>query len=773
MRRLYRRRPLCFWVLLFTLLLLFFRQAAGNRGSEQLGEYDVPSLPRENLITTENVLSYAQYYKMRQPQPMVTLSGVLTRKDTKNDRQIYYITDCYLTAESAEFLKKTGQQNIAQCIQRAGVICYLSEGNAKIGMRLMLKGRISRFSAAENEGQFDARDYYRQLGYETRMVGAEIVHEETEFDRLGEALYQLRRSISEFYGAHMTAQNASVLSAMVVGEKSQMDPQIKNLYQKNGIAHILAISGLHITFFGMGLYQLLRKLYLPPFFCGISGMALIYLYGRLVQGQSSVFRASCMFLLFLSAQMLGESYDMLTAMAVSAFFLLLLHPFYVGQAGFWLSYLAVFAIAIIHPILQERMQKARWFVEAPGICKRLAKGLVASLSVQLLTLPVLLWFYYEFPVYSILLNLLVVPCLSIVLISGFAGAMLRMWILLIPAGVILTFYEMVCFFFSKLPHPMIQSGRPKVWQLVGYYGLLFVWLIRLERGRVVRFLHRRVMPLVMMVLLLYPSHRINCVDMLSVGQGDCICLRSASGGAVLVDGGSSSEEQVGQYRLIPYLKYNGIHRIDAIVISHAHADHVSAIIELLESAAEHNIQIGYVVLSELAEGNKMYNSIYEAARKAAVPVRILKKGQSIEGHGIRLACVYPDRDTQPKEENDESMVLLANIGQFCIFLTGDLTQQAEEEVVNELRKMGEMDVDCLKIAHHGSETSNGEILLEAIRPETAIVSCGRGNRYGHPDERTLKRFLDRDIKVYGTPWQGQIRIMIKRKGYELKSVCFD
>lgn len=165
-----------------------------------------------------------------------------------------------------------------------GAVCYLQEGNLaqmpSLGSRLIVCGKVRYFAHAENEGQFDARAYYASLGYDIQLTNAEILKVFREADRLAEGLFRLREDAKAFFKANMREENAGILSAMVLGEKSALDGDIRMLFQRNGIAHILAISGLHISLLGMGFYRLLRKCFLPIWVCCGAGVGMLLLYGK-------------------------------------------------------------------------------------------------------------------------------------------------------------------------------------------------------------------------------------------------------------------------------------------------------------------------------------------------------------------------------------------------------------------------------------------------------------------------------------------------------------
>ena len=233
------------------------------------------------------------------------------------------------------------------------ILCYLREGvpEPEIGSLVILKGTLKNFQQPTNPGQFNAPFYYQILRISFRLNQAEIQVKSDRFYKISEGLYQLRRKAGSKVDALLPEQEASVMKTMLLGEKGILDEEIKDLYQRNGIAHILAISGLHISMIGMGLYQLLRRAGLKIKLSAILASMIIVLYGMMTGFAVSAIRAIAMFLLQMLAQILGRTYDRITALAVAAVLVLEEQPLYLFHSGFQFSFLCVLGISLILPVL--------------------------------------------------------------------------------------------------------------------------------------------------------------------------------------------------------------------------------------------------------------------------------------------------------------------------------------------------------------------------------------------------------------------------------------
>ncbi|MCD8249945.1 MAG: MBL fold metallo-hydrolase, partial [Lachnospiraceae bacterium] len=227
------------------------------------------------------------------------------------------------------------------------------------------------------------------------------------------------------------------------------------------------------------------------------------------------------------------------------------------------------------------------------------------------------------------------------------------------------------------------------------------------------------------------------ITMLDVGQGDGIFLRSPGGTTFLMDGGSSGVLSVGTYRILPYLKYEGVGRLDYLMISHMDSDHISGIEELLaDSMTPGGIRIGTAVLPCLAEKDEAYEEMEALLTEAGVEILYMKTGDVLASEGFSLTCLWPSPSAHSDDRNELSLVLLAEYKDFDMLLTGDIGEETERALL-EARLLSQAEV--LKTAHHGSRYSTSEEFLEVVQPTVSLISCSSANTYGHPSEETLAR----------------------------------
>ena len=603
----------------------------------------------------------------------VMITGRVCRKTNEtislNSVVLYQIPDnLNILRDNITFVSKSYQG--ISCKEE--FICEVAGAEAvTLGSTVTVKGTFAPFSEGMNPGEFDSARYYRSIGVGGKIRKGQVLHEEAPTFPVKEFLYQLQRKGRARLYAVLPEKEASIVCALLLGDREELDDTTQELYKQNGILHILSISSLHVTALGMSLYRVLRRIGVPVRVSAVFGGIVIFLYGMMTGFGISACRAVFMYLLRMLAQMTGRTYDMLNALGAVGMGMLLYRPWYLTNTGFLLSYGAVLGIGIVYPALRKKMGESppKILYGEPGI-KRIARNLkkyvreqlLFGLSVTLCTVPIQLWFFCEVPVHTLLVNLLILPFTKPLLICG--AAVLLLPFAEIPGAIdcgILWWYEAVCRLFESFGILQWNPGKPEVWQMVLYYGMLLGFVLRVRkpkgRSRELLGMYRKLrkwnglISILWIVLMMWifelPFNTETKAVFLSVGQGDCCVLQTETGRTYLIDCGSSSRGKVGEYVLLPYLKYNGINTIDGVLVSHADEDHVSGIQELLLLAEENGITVKQLVLPDIEEKlwQKEFGTLVDAASSAydgnGIPVRCLAAGESWYAGGAEFLCLHP------------------------------------------------------------------------------------------------------------------------------------
>ncbi len=665
------------------------------------------------------------------------------------------------------------------------------------GQKVKILGKLMPGELPTNEGEFSFLLYSRSLGQSGSMSGTKVQKVWGSGSPYFTMVQKLRRKVQDWIYAVADA-DYGVFIAILLGNKQEMDKELQSLYQKNGISHILAVSGLHLSVIGAGFYELLRMLGLSYLTAGIFGGILVLSYGFLAGASGSAMRAVIMLLLRFLSKACGRSYDMLSALSFAFILLIWNNPMILYHSGFQLSFMAVFSLSLLgemtlpeHPILRT---------------------FVSSLFLQLFLLPLTLFHYFTLPVYGIFLNLLVLPLFSFVIYAGIGAlglymlyevlSMRALFMLsekLMGGGrVILSFYTYLCKKTEGLPGAYVVLGRPKIYNIFFYYLALLLlcnlWIHLYERSskimeescekkedqdhksatyegekkrkRCTLILSVSIISAFVFSLIHLPPSEPKKLEItaLDVGQGDGFIIRY-QGRVISVDGGSSSDRKLGENILTPYLKSQGISCIDLSIISHCDSDHTSGIIYLLE---EGEIKIGELLLPGVAVSDHRYDKLRELAAGTGTEVRYLKAGDQVDISDLYLKCYFP-LDIFPMEDaNSHSSGILLQYHEFYMLFTGDMPKEMEIPMLKAMEDAGGIpDIDILKAGHHGSHTSTSEELLMLCKPEYGILSYGRNNSYGHPHMETMEIFDKYQIQEVSTGELGEIRITSDGESYRI------
>jgi competence protein ComEC len=678
----------------------------------------------------------------------------------------------------------------------------------RIGSRVTAEGKMQSFDAARNPGQFDYRSYYRAQKLSYRM-SAEVCRVDAAARigwsaRLRDRLWRLAERAGEILDAVAEPQDAGIFKAAILGDRSGLDDTIRDLYQKNGIAHLLAISALHLSLISMAVYSGLRRLGFRFGAAGLLGGIFLTGFAMMTGMSPSIVRALVMALCGYLAAYCGRTYDLLSALGLSACIILWDSPYQLTQSGVQLSFAAVLGIAAVAPVLRER---------------GLSPAMSVSIGMQLSSLPIVLYHYFQVPLYGIFLNLIVVPLMGLVIASGAAGILLGSRSLAagrfaVGSGhFVLRLYEYLCTLWLKFPGSNVILGRPEAWQLGVYYGVLVFWLTgpagcmekeeykekeenkkkkeckenkekKREKDNPEK-QWKNIIPVVFLLILLLPQPpRGLQITVLDVGQGDGICLRTRAG-TILVDGGSSSEKTLGEDCLEPYLKSQAVRIIDYAIVSHGDQDHVNGLQYLLEESED--IRIRNLILPAAGRGDAAYETLTACAAARGTTIHWMRAGDTLTSGNLTLSCLYPDSAVQTsdgiwkprsEERNEHSLVLRADYGSFRMLLTGDMSAQGEQELMEQtLSPVPEKsassadfsNITILKVAHHGSRYSTTTEFLQTLRPRLAIISCAEKNTYGHPSPETLDRLQQAGVPYRITMDEGAIRITSDGKQYAVRT----
>ncbi|AHK40494.1 DNA internalization-related competence protein [Bacillus anthracis str. SVA11] len=528
-------------------------------------------------------------------------------------------------------------------------------------------------------------------------------------------------------------QSGAFMNALLFGDRQQMTFEVEGQYQQFGLVHLLAISGSHIVLLMVIVYFILLRSGVTR---GIATVCLIFfipIYMILAGASPSVIRASITGVLMLIAFMCSIRLSSLDALSITAICMLIFDPYLVFNIGFQFSFVGSFALLLSAPLLLE---------SGNGVIRN---SIYISLISQLVSTPILLYHFGYYSPYSIFLNILYVPFLSLIVLP--CSIIILICLPIIPflaksfANVLSIGLNLSNDFLSyceSLPFTRLNFGQTPI-LLVALYcvsiiSVLMVWERRISKGMV--FIFAGIFLFISTGHYVYPYFRESgSVTFLDVGQGDAILIRLPYDQEIyLIDTGGTirlnkeewqrkkHEFSVGNDILIPYLQKEGIKKIDKLIVTHGDADHIGAAQELLS-----NITVKEVVFGRKEQEAILEKAVKKQALEKEVKISEVGEGESWRVNEAEFFVLAPTG--KERSENNASIVLWAKLGRITWLFTGDLEEEGEKGLV---ATYPDLRADVLKVAHHGSNTSSITPFLSAVQPNIAIISVGERNRYGHP-----------------------------------------
>ncbi len=569
-----------------------------------------------------------------------------------------------------------------------------------------------------------------------------------------------------------------VLAGLLFGAAAGADREMEELFLRAGLLHVLVVSGAQVGLLAASVAGMLTLLRAHPALRFLLAGTVVLLFATMVGWEAAVGRAAIMALVGLGAGWLRRDNDAATALALAALLWLALYPAALFGLGFQLSFAATWGLIFLSPVLEPPL-RPRWLAQLAG----------ATLGAQLAVLPLLAVVSQRVSLAAFPANLLVLPVVAVLVPAGFVLSLVGL--VLPPAAFALApvflppVWAIVALarLFAAAPGAEVWLPPVAWWQAAAAYALLVALPGLRRRASAIRGALRHAWPAVWALLvaallsagsalpgILGP--RLLVVTVLDVGQGDAILVQSPAGRALLVDGGGEVESpgrlrgeaaaasrfavparaDVGARRVVPALRRLGVRRLDVIVLSHAHEDHVGGLPAVLQ-----NFSVDLVLEPGVPHTSPSYLWFLDLVRQRRIAYALARQGQRIDlGGGAAAHVLWPpedgDRRGAAEQLNLRSVVARVVFGRFSVLLTGDIEAETEAQLV---RRAG-LQSTVLKVAHHGSRTSTTPLFVDAVRPIYAVISVGRGNFFGHPHPQTLRTLEQRGIGVYRTDRDGAV-----------------
>lgn len=613
------------------------------------------------------------------------------------------------------------------------------------GASCQIHGELKIPGSGSNPGQFDYQAYLASNGIYYELVINSIEDISCNGGDSSNVLYTMRENIKEYMSSKFSEESGAWMLALVLGDDSLISKDITELFQRWSLSHLLAISGLHIGLVVGLLYFFTVKLQLltiekAQYFM----MIFLPIYAFLAGGAPSVLRASSMVLLVIIIRKVKRKLMITDVISIVFIMLIILDKYIIYHIGFQFSFLVTFAI-----ILSQK-----WLLSSNSLLFQMLK---LSFISQLVILPLQMLYFYHFNPLSILLNVFVVPYFTFFVIP-----FMFLLLLISPIPFLYVFVDKLFSFVQENFLCLLQdidnvlfypwwNGQFPAYYIVIYYTLFIFMLAMIIRDKLKKaFANGMLLTMLLVSLMLRPYFSpYGSVTMLDIGQGDAIVIELPyRKGVFVVDAGAaisfeSMEASDRNYTNVikPFLQYQGIHEIEAIILSHEDIDHAGSVKYIID-----DYRVNRVMVSE-------YYQLEEELIHKLTNGKILrvKAGQIVEMKGKRFNVHSPGVDK--KGSNENSLVFSINLGGQDWLFTGDIDKETEKDMV---KTFPDLSVDVLKVAHHGSNTSTDPMFISAIKPNYALISVGKNSRYGHPTSEVLETLNKEQVLVLRTDQSGAI-----------------
>ncbi len=563
------------------------------------------------------------------------------------------------------------------------------------------------------------------------------------------SLYQkitaLSKRFSDKISAAIGGDEGSLAAGIALGDTSGFSDHMNDIFRKSGISHIVAVSGMNMTIIIAFLFFLTKRLKLHRKLRSIIAIFLLLFYMALTGFTPSVTRAGIMMLIVILAGLFDKKEDLLTSFFLSAAIILSFNPLTIFDAGFLLSYFALAGILVFARPISEKLKAF-----LPRLPKFLTDIVCTSIAASIATLPVTIYLFNGISTFSLITNILVLPFVDTLFILSLFTPLINMilpfwgFLMKLALKVLLLAAEFV----ASLPFSYIHVKTPSVFPAMSFVFAVIIFYLFLKNRKPAKLIWAAGCLCFLFTLFSAIASFLSfSVTYLYVGQGDSVLIQTPFFHNYLIDTGPNGKDTATQ------LKSMGVNDIDILFISHTDRDHSGGLSEILEEFPTKK-----VVFPSVSAADEDIIQMAEEISLSGTMVDFATNYYSYILGGAKADIVWPSRSPVTKDKtNNNSLVIRLDFGEHSFLFTGDIGTLAESLILNTSENV---DVDILKVAHHGSSTSSSDIFLKNVSPDYSVISVGAENSYGHPSSQVLGRLDSSGSEILRTDALGNITFLI-------------
>lgn len=604
------------------------------------------------------------------------------------------------------------------------LVNYYSDINVSYGDYIYVYGV---FKKPKENGNFNLFNYKRYL-LSNKINYVVTASKITIIKKNDNVFYTLKNNLLK--RVESANRSKGYILAFLYADKSLIEKDIYTKYQKIGVSHLFAVSGMHVSLISIVLLKLLNKIKERKRYIIVSIFLSIYLF--LTNFTISMVRATFQFILFFINKSFKLNIDNSNLVLFLFSILVIINPYDIYNIGFLFSFIISFTLIRCSKLIKGKF-----------IIKSLKTSLISFFS----SMPVLINNFFEVNFLGIILNIIYIPFVSYILFP------LSLVTVLFPSldnilYMFISYFEKITDFFSNIKFLSFPICKMNIFLIIIYY-IIFIYILKRKKKLIYK-----IIILIISLIFLINNGRIvnNEVSILDVGQGDSSLIRLKNKN-ILIDTGGNINYDISKNILIPYFKSVGIKKIDYLVLTHGDYDHMGEAINLVE-----NFKVEKVIFN-CGPYNDLEQELIKVLDKKKIKYYSCIKELNIDNNKL-----YFLQTKEYDNENDNSNVIYTELDGYKFMFMGDASVTTEKEIMN---KYNLPDIDVLKVGHHGSKTSSSKEFINVINPEYSIISVGKNNRYGHPNKEVLENL--ENSKIYRTDLDGSIIFKIKNNKLKIKT----
>lgn len=758
-----------------------------------------------NSITLYQNNKYDKLYSFENNEEIKIIAKVISNAKKNEKVDVYKIK-----IETVNNEKKYKNTNLYLYIKNNKDI------NLEYGDKIKIDGEFNTIYENRNYKGFNYKEYLKTLKVYGKVNGNNInVLSKNENNIVFTLSNKIFLKLKDKVESKLDKEKSSLILGIVLGYTDEISIETRENFSKSNVSHVLAVSGMHVGYIVVTIKYIFNVL-LGKIKSKILTSVFVLFYMFLTGFSPSVVRAGISSIIVLLSGVVHRKSDLWNNISLSMLILLIYNPFLIKSVSLLLSFFGTIGIIVFQKSIlkfikrmeenyeyKHRRRKKRKvnkiLIKAYDIFKESA---AMTISATIMIIPIMAFVFNEIALTSLIIGILIsfiigpfIILYFIFIISiSFIEVDFFIKLIEISINVIIKITEIG----SKIYLKSIYVITPYIFEIIVYYTVILIcnYLFNIYYTKELSFTKRRIKNINSLIKYKFNQYKKSFISVIliislifvfiikipkdlkiyfiDVGQGDSTLIVTPNEKKILIDGGGTEHDSydVGEKILLPYLLDRRIKKIDYVIISHFDTDHIGGILTVLKS-----LEVGKIIISRQFENSENYQKFIEIIKQKKINIILVNKGDQINVEkNITIKILHPDIENLIEENplNNNSIVLKFIYNNFSMLFTGDIEEIAEKQILKEYKNTKELKADILKVAHHGSNSSSIDEFLKEVNPQNALIGVGRENLYRHPSKIVINRLNKFHIKNYRTDEDGEISIIVDRKGYiKIKSLLKD